>query len=51
MRLNEAGLDSYFDAVVNYDDTGKKKPAKEPFLRICDELWVIPEECLMVGEA
>jgi HAD superfamily hydrolase (TIGR02253 family) len=50
MRLNEAGLDKYFDAVVTYDDTGKQKPAKEPFLRICDELGVIPEECLMVGD-
>ena len=50
MRLNEAGLDSYFDAVVTYDDTGKRKPAKEPFLLICNQLGVIPEECLMVGD-
>ena len=50
MRLNEADLDKYFDAVVTYDDTGKQKPAKEPFLRICDELGVIPGECLMVGD-
>jgi putative hydrolase of the HAD superfamily len=50
MRLNEADLDKYFDAVVTYDDTGKQKPAKEPFLRVCDELGVIPEECLMVGD-
>jgi putative hydrolase of the HAD superfamily len=50
MRLNEAGLDEYFSAVVTYEDTGKQKPAKEPFLRVCDELEVIPEECLMVGD-
>jgi HAD superfamily hydrolase (TIGR02253 family) len=50
MRLNEADLDKYFDAVVTYDDTGKQKPAKEPFLRICDELEIIAEECLMVGD-
>ncbi len=50
MRLNEAGLDSYFDAVVTYDDTGKRKPAKEPFLLICDQLDVKPEECLMLGD-
>jgi HAD superfamily hydrolase (TIGR02253 family) len=50
MRLNEAGLDSYFDAVVTYDDTGKRKPAKEPFLLICDKLEVKPEECLMLGD-
>jgi HAD superfamily hydrolase (TIGR01549 family) len=47
MRLNEVGLDIYFDAVVTYDDTGKRKPAKEPFLLICDQLEVKPEECLM----
>ena len=50
MRLNEAGLDGNFDAVVTYEDTGKQKPAREPFLRICDELGVNPEECLMVGD-
>jgi HAD superfamily hydrolase (TIGR02253 family) len=50
MRLNEAGLDSYFDAVVTYDDTGMRKPAKAPFLLICDQLDVKPEECLMLGD-
>ena len=50
MRLNEAGLDGYFDAVVTYEDTGKRKPAKDPFLLICDELDVNPEECLMLGD-
>lgn len=50
MRLNGAGLDSYFDAVVTYEDTGKRKPSKEPFLHICEELEVSPEECLMLGD-
>jgi putative hydrolase of the HAD superfamily len=50
MRLNEAGLDGYFDSVVTYDDTGKRKPAKEPFLLICDQLDLKPEECLMLGD-
>jgi HAD superfamily hydrolase (TIGR02253 family) len=50
MRLSEAGLGSYFDAVVTYDDTGKRKPAKEPFLLICDQLDVKQEECLMLGD-
>jgi FMN phosphatase YigB (HAD superfamily) len=36
--------------IVTYEDTRKQKPAKEPFLRVCDELGVIPEECLMVGD-
>jgi HAD superfamily hydrolase (TIGR01509 family) len=50
MRLNEAGLDGYFNAVVTYEDSGKRKPSKAPFLRICDELNVNPEECLMLGD-
>ena len=50
MRLNASGLDKYFDVVVTHDDTGKKKPAKEPFLKACEELKVKPEECLMVGD-
>ena len=50
MRLNAAGLDGFFDTVVTFDDTGKKKPAKEPFLKACEELKVKPEECIMVGD-
>lgn len=50
MRLNAAGLDGYFDAVVTFEDTGKKKPAKEPFLKACKELKVKPNECLFVGD-
>ena len=50
MRLSAAGLDKYFDTVVTFDDTGKKKPAKEPFMKASEELHVRPEECLMVGD-
>lgn len=50
MRLNAAGLDKYFDTVVTFDDTGKRKPAKEPFLKALENLHVKPEECLMVGD-
>lgn len=50
MRLNAAGLDKYFNTVVTYEDTGVKKPAKEPFLKACRELYVKPQECLMVGD-
>jgi putative hydrolase of the HAD superfamily len=50
MRLNAAGLDRYFDTVVTYDDTGKWKPAKEPFLKALSQLRVKPQECFMVGD-
>jgi len=50
MRLNAAGLDKYFDAVVTFEDTGKKKPHKAPFLKACKTLKVKPKECIMVGD-
>ena len=31
MRLNGAGLDSYFDAVVTYEDTGRESQQKSLF--------------------
>lgn len=50
MRLNAAGLDKYFDTVVTFEDTGKKKPAREPFIKACKLLKVKPKECLMIGD-
>ena len=50
MRLNEAGIDRFFDIVVTHEDTCKKKPCKEPFLSACERLEVRPEECLFIGD-
>lgn len=50
MVLDAAGLDPYFHTIVTFDDTGVKKPAKEPFLKACQQLKVKPNECLMVGD-
>lgn len=50
MRLNEAGIDGFFDCVVTFDDTGKKKPSSEPFRKAVEELGVSPEQCLFVGD-
>jgi len=50
MRLNAAGIDHYFDTVIAFEDTGKRKPAPEPFLMACERLDVKPQECLMVGD-
>jgi len=49
-RLVLAGLHSYFDEVGTYHDTGKHKPEKEPFERICGLLGVNASECLFVGD-
>ena len=50
MRLNESGLEDFFDAVVTFDDTGRKKPDSKPFLKATQELKVSPEECLFLGD-
>jgi HAD superfamily hydrolase (TIGR02253 family) len=50
IRLVKNNLDDLFDTVVTFDDTSKRKPAKEPFLKACKNLKVKPQECLMVGD-
>ncbi len=50
IRLVNMNLDDFFDIVVAFEDTGKKKPDKEPFLKALEELNLKPEECLMVGD-
>lgn len=49
-RLVGLGLDSFFDVVVTMDDTGKKKPAPEPFWAALQELGLRPEEAIMIGD-
>ena len=50
LRLVELKLDSFFDIVVTFDDTGKTKPNKEPFLKVLEKLKLKPDECVMVGD-
>lgn len=50
MRLAQLGVDGFFDVVVTFDDTGKRKPAPEPFQRALEMLQVEPGEAVMVGD-
>lgn len=50
MRLVSLGVDRFFDVVVTFDDTGKRKPAREPFEKVLELLQVKPEETIMVGD-
>ncbi len=50
MRLCYLNFHHMFDAVVTFDDTGRHKPAPEPFHLICQLLDIAPEEALMVGD-
>lgn len=50
IRLCSMKLDDIFDVVIAYEDTKKHKPSKLPFKKALEELKVMPEECLMVGD-
>lgn len=50
MRLAQLGVDAFFDVVVTFDDTGRRKPAPEPFQRALELLGVAAEEAVMVGD-
>lgn len=49
-RLCSLGLQHVFDAVVAFDDTGRRKPDPAPFREALARLGVNPEEALMVGD-
>ena len=50
IRLVEMKLSYFFDVVVTFDDTGKRKPHRAPFEAALKKIKVRPEECLMVGD-
>ncbi len=50
LRLVALGLHHLFDAVVTFEDTGRRKPDPAPFLRALEELGIAPAEALMVGD-
>ena len=49
-RLVQMNLHHIFDVVVTFDDTGKRKPEPEPFLKALEKLKLTPEEVIMVGD-
>jgi putative hydrolase of the HAD superfamily len=50
LRLTAMGISDFFDVVVGFEDTGRKKPSKLPFKAALKKLGVKPSECLMVGD-
>ncbi len=50
LRLSYLNLHHIFDAVVTFDDSGKRKPHPTPFKKILEKLQVKPQESLMVGD-
>ena len=50
LRLAYLNFHHIIDAVVTFEDTGKRKPSPEPFQLILEKLNVKAEEALMVGD-
>ena len=49
-RLFSDNFHHIFDKVVTFDDTGYKKPSKQPFELILNFFKIKPEESIMVGD-
>lgn len=50
LRLCYLNFHHIFDAVVTFEDTGKRKPDPAPFLKALDLLGVRAKETLMIGD-
>jgi putative hydrolase of the HAD superfamily len=50
-RLFGLKLEKYFDFVVGFEDTGKKKPSRLPFKAAIRKLRIKPENVMMVGDS
>lgn len=50
LRLCQLKLHLFFDVVITYDDTKKRKPDPEPFVRALEILKVNYHETIMVGD-
>jgi len=50
-RLEKAGLRDYFDQVVTYDMTWKKKPDPVPFLYALRRMNTAPGDAMIVGDS
>lgn len=50
LRLTEMGIQNYFDVVVTFSDTRKRKPHELPFKAVLRKLHLRPEEILFVGD-
>jgi putative hydrolase of the HAD superfamily len=50
LRLCGLNIHNYFDVVVTFDDTYKRKPDAGPFVKTLELLKLQPDEVIMVGD-
>lgn len=51
MRLCYMGIEKYFDVVVGFDDTKRRKPSTLPFKKALKQLDLKASDCLMIGDS
>lgn len=49
-RLEAMKITDFFDVIIGYEDTGRKKPSKIPFKKALNALKVKPNEALFIGD-
>ena len=49
--LEHSGLVDFFQVVVAGDDLGETKPAPAPLLYAADQLYVSPQDCVVIGDS
>ena len=50
MRLDMMGIVGYFDVIIGYEDTNRRKPSKLPFKKALKELKVKASDAMHVGD-
>jgi HAD superfamily hydrolase (TIGR01662 family) len=48
--LKTVGADKYFHHFFHSGDIGYKKPDQRFFRKVCEEIGVLPGECVMIGD-
>ena len=43
-------IENYFDSVVTSDDVEKVKPYPDPVFKLCENLGIMPDEAILVGD-
>lgn len=49
--LDKLGIEDFFEIIIGFDSTGKRKPDPTPLLEAITRLGSTPEESLMIGDS
>jgi putative hydrolase of the HAD superfamily len=49
-KIDALGIRTFFDKIIISSDVGMRKPDKNIFLLVCDELKIFPSEAVYIGD-